>query len=80
MAAGDAAVLIEAQKIGDLPASIPVDGFADLVREDGNPEQKHTLWVSWRKVGWGAALTGLRVNDFIETDLTLEDANGNSLY
>jgi outer membrane receptor protein involved in Fe transport len=80
VAGGDAAVLIEAQENGDLPASVPVVGFADLIRQDGNPEQKHTLRVTWRKGDWGAALSGVRVSDFIETDLTLEDDNGNPLY
>ncbi|MBT8444472.1 MAG: TonB-dependent receptor, partial [Gammaproteobacteria bacterium] len=57
---GDAQVLVDAQNSGQLPASIPVTGFADLVRRDGNPEKKQTLRASWRKGPWGASLSGLQ--------------------
>jgi outer membrane receptor protein involved in Fe transport len=80
VAGGNAAVLIEAQENGDLPASVPVVGFSDLIRQDGNPEDKHTLRVTWRKNDWGAALSGVRVSDFIQTSLTLEGDDGNPVY
>ena len=80
VAGGNAAVLIEAQENGDLPASVPVVGFSDLIRQDGNPEDKHTLRVTWRKNDWGAALSGVRVSDFIQTSLTLEGEDGNPVY
>jgi len=73
VAGGAAAVLIEAQENGDLPASVPVVGFSDLIRQDGNPEAKHTFRASWRNGNWGAGLSAVRLGDFIQTSLTLED-------
>ncbi|MCB1647464.1 MAG: TonB-dependent receptor, partial [Pseudomonadales bacterium] len=70
-AGGIAASLVTAQAAGTLPASVPVTGFADLVRQDGNPETKQTARVSWRRDAWGASLTALRIGDFIQTSLTL---------
>ncbi|MEM7280600.1 MAG: TonB-dependent receptor [Pseudomonadota bacterium] len=77
---GQAAILLEAQESGLLPTSIPVDGFADLIRRDGNQKEKHTLRVSWRKENWGAALTGRSIGDFFQTSLTLDGPNGDIFY
>ncbi len=68
-----AAMLLEAQANGELPADVPVTGFSDLVRMDGNAESKHTVRVSWRKNNWGAGVSAVRLGDFIQTSLTLED-------
>jgi outer membrane receptor protein involved in Fe transport len=68
-----AKALLDAQASGELPADVPVVGFGSLVRQDGNAEQKHTLRVSWRKRDWGASVTGVRFDDFIQTSLTLAD-------
>lgn len=70
---GDAALLLEAQESGVIPANIAVDGFADLVRQDGNAEEKQTIRMSWRKEQWGAAVSGVRLGDFVQTSLTLAD-------
>ena len=75
-AGGDALVLVDAQNSGLLPANIPVTGFADLVRIDGNPEQKMNLYLNWRKGPWGASITGLRVSDFIQDSLDLDNGDG----
>jgi outer membrane receptor protein involved in Fe transport len=72
-AGGAAAELIAAQANGELPANVPVVGFADLVRQDGNADEKHTLRLTWRKGDWGAAMSAVRLGDFIQTSLTLED-------
>ena len=40
---GDAALLLDAQNSGVIPPTIPVTGFSDLVRQNGNAESKHTV-------------------------------------
>lgn len=72
-AGGDAAVLVEAQESGLLPASFPVTGFADLIGRDGNQEQRHSARLSWRKEAYAASLTGNRIGSFYQSDLTLDD-------
>lgn len=59
--------LLDAQASGVLPPDVPVVGFADLIRQDGNPEWKHTLRLRWRNGDWGASLSGTQVSDVIET-------------
>jgi len=73
VAGGDAAVLIEAQQNGTLPSDVPVVGFDDLVRQNGNAESKHTLRVGWNYDAWGAAVTGLKLGDFVQTSLNIDD-------
>ena len=54
---------------------MPVQGFANLVRRDGNPREKQTLRVSWQNSAWRAAVTGTYISDFIQTSLTLDDGS-----
>lgn len=75
VATGPALQLIEAQEAGVLPLSVPVEGFADLIRQDANPAEKHTVRLSWRRNDWGAALTGNRIGSVIQTSLTLDDGS-----
>jgi len=70
---GAAAVLLEAQESGQIPPTIPVTGFASLIQQNGNAENKQTLRVSWRNGDWGAAVSGVRLDKFIQTSLTLAD-------
>lgn len=72
-AGGDAALLLAAQSDGTLPAGIPVDGFADLIRRDGNQDEKHLLTLGWRHNNFGASLSGSRLGDFYQSSLTLSD-------
>ena len=72
-AGGDAAELLAAQKAGELPSSFEVTGFADLVRRDGNPEDKQSARLTWRNGPWGASLSTLSLGDFVQTSLTLDD-------
>lgn len=74
-AGGDAQVLVNAVASGALPASVPVTGFADLRRQNGNATSKLTSSVRWRWENWGASLTGVRYDDFIQTSLTLSDGS-----
>ena len=73
VAGGDAAILVAAKETGVIPANIPVLGFADLIRQDGNAESKQTIRISWRKGQWDAAIGGVRLDDFVATDETLPD-------
>ncbi|WP_346838408.1 TonB-dependent receptor [Microbulbifer sp. SAOS-129_SWC] len=72
-AGGDAALLVEAQKNGDIPANFPVVGFADLLGKDGNQEERHSLQLTWRYDQLGASLSGFKIGDFYQDSLTLED-------
>ena len=72
-AGGDAAVLLDAKSSGLLPAGIPVTGFSDLVRINGNPEAKQNIRVGWRMGSWHASVTGFHIGDFIQDSLTLDD-------
>lgn len=72
-AGGDAALLVAAQADGTLPDNIPVLGFASLIRQDGNVEEKQTIRLGWNYGPYSAALSGVRVGDFIQTSLTLDD-------
>jgi hypothetical protein len=72
-AGGNAAILVQAQESGLIPASYPVAGFADLIGQDGNQEQRHSARVSWRKDAFGASLSGNRIGSFYQSSLTLED-------
>jgi iron complex outermembrane receptor protein len=72
-AGGAAAVLVQAQENGLIPASYPVAGFADLIGQDGNQEKRHSARVSWRKDAFGASLSGNKIGSFYQSSLTLED-------
>lgn len=65
-AGGQAAELVAAQNSGLLPASVPVTGFSNLIGEDGNPERKDTVRLRWDYENWGASLTGLRYDSFVQ--------------
>ena len=70
---GNAAVLFAAQEAGELPANFPVAGFAALVRQNGNPDEKQSARLTWRYGAWGASLSTLSLGDFVQTSLTLDD-------
>jgi len=72
-ASGDAQVLVQAQADGVIPASIPVDGFADLVGRDGNQDERHSARLTWRMGDFGAGLGAYRIGSFYQSTLTLDD-------
>ncbi len=72
-AGGDSARLVAAVESGLIPASFPVDGFADLIGRDGNQEQRHSARLSWSKNEFGASLSGNRIGSFYQSSLTLDD-------
>ena len=72
-AGGDAALLVEAQENGVLPANFPIDGFADLIGRDGNQDERHSARFTWRKDAFGASLSASKVGSFYQSSLTLDD-------
>ena len=71
---GNAAqLLLDAQNAGTLPPNYPVRGFDDLLRRDGNQEQKMNARVNWRYQDWGASLAWFYLSDFYQSSLTLDD-------
>jgi iron complex outermembrane receptor protein len=73
VAGGEAALLVAAQESGVLPANIPVDGFADLIGQDGNQEKRQSMRVSWRKGDLAASISGNKIGSFYQSSLTLDD-------
>lgn len=71
---GDVSALIEtAQAEGVIPANYPIAGLGDILRKDGNQEEKMNARVRWRKSNWGASLAWFYLGDFYQSALTLED-------
>ena len=67
--------LVAAQQTGQLPASIPVSGFDDLVQRNGNQKQKHNITFAWRKGPFGAGVTGVKIGKIYQDSLTLDDGS-----
>ncbi len=72
-AGGESLLLVEAQEEGLVPASFPIAGFADLIGQNGNQDERHSARVSWRKDAFGASLSGNKIGSFYDSDLTLDD-------
>ncbi len=72
-ASGNAALLVASQAAGDIPADIPIDGFADLVGRDGNQDERHSARLSWRQGDFGASLAMFQIGSFYQSSLTLSD-------
>ena len=70
---GEFSALAAAQAAGQIPADIPIDGFGDLLLQNGNYDEKHRLRVTWSKGPWGASVTGLRKGSFYQSSLTRSD-------
>jgi len=75
VASGAALQLLDAKEAGVLPESVAVEGFSNLIRQGGNPRQKQTMRVNWRKGDWGAAVTGTYISDVYNPDMTLADGS-----
>ena len=72
-ASGDFAALQAKKDSGEIPASIPLKGFGDLLGKDGIYDNKHTLRVSWDKGPYRVSLFGLKKGSFEQTSLGLKD-------
>ncbi len=66
LAGGPAQILVQAEEDGILPAGTVI-GFSNLVRQDGNQRWKHSARLNWRWDNWGAAVTGTKLSDAIDT-------------
>ena len=76
---GRAAELVAAKESGQLPASVPVAGFADLLQKDGNQKVRQTLFLSWRRDPLRVSLSARYLGDFYQDSLTLEDGTDDGL-
>ena len=72
-ASGDFAALQAKKDAGEIPESIPLKGFGDLLGKDGVYDNKHTLRVSWDKGPYRVSLFGLKKGSFEQTSLGLKD-------
>jgi len=72
-ASGDFAALQAKKDAGEIPDSIPLKGFGDLLGKDGVYDNKHTLRVSWDKGPYRVSLFGLKKGSFEQTSLGLKD-------
>ena len=72
-ASGDFAALQAKKDSGEIPDSIPLKGFGDLLEKDGVYDEKHFLRVSWDKGPYGVSLVGLQKGSFAQTSLGLKN-------
>ena len=72
-ASGDFAALQAKKDAGEIPESIPLKGFGDLLGKDGVYDNKHTLRISWDKGPYRVSLFGLKKGSFEQTSLGLKD-------
>ena len=72
-ASGDFAALQAKKDSGEIPESIPLKGFGDLLGKDGVYDEKHSIRVSWDKGPYRVSLTGLKKGSFVQTSLGLKD-------
>jgi outer membrane receptor protein involved in Fe transport len=63
----------EAQAAGVIPSNYPIVGLGDLIRKDGNQEEKMNVRIRWSKHTWGASLAWFYLSDFYQSSLTLAD-------
>jgi len=72
-ASGEFARLQAEKDAGNIPASIPLKGFGDLLEKDGIYDNKHTVRVSWDKGPYRVSLSGLKKGSFVQTSLGTKD-------
>ena len=72
-ASGDFAALQAKKDSGEIPDSIPLKGFGDLLGKDGIYDNKHSVRVSWDKGPYRVSLTGLKKGSFEQTSLGLKN-------
>jgi len=72
-ASGEFAFLQAKKDNGEIPDSIPIKGFGDLLGKDGIYDNKHTVRVSYDKGPFGASLVALKKGEFVQTSLGLKD-------
>jgi outer membrane receptor protein involved in Fe transport len=71
---GDLASLIQdAQDAGTIPSNYEIVGLGDLLKRDGNQEEKMNVRLRWDKNQWGASVAWFYLGDFYQSSLTLDD-------
>ncbi len=66
--------LIDAADSGVFPAGFPSPaGFGDLIRQNGNQEEKYNASLSWNKGNFGARVSGYYLSDFVQTSLGVRE-------
>ncbi len=66
--------LIDAAESGVFPEGFPSPaGFGDLIRQDGNQEEKYNASLSWRNGDFGARVSGYYLSDFVQTSLGVRE-------
>ena len=66
--------LIEAADTGVFPDGFPSPaGYGDLLRQDGNQEEKYTANLRWRLDRFGAGLSAYYLSDFVQTSLGVRE-------
>ena len=72
-ASGEFAALQAKKDSGEIPESIPLKGFGDLLEKDGVYDNKHSLRLSYDKGPYRVSLTGLKKGSFVQTSLGTKD-------
>ena len=72
-ASGDFAALQAKKDSGEIPDSIPLKGFGDLLERDGVYDNKHSVRFSMDKGPYRVSLTGLKKGSFVQTSLGIKD-------
>ena len=66
--------LIDAAESGVFPEGFPSPrGFGDLIRLDGNQEEKYNASLAWRKGDFGARVSGYYLSDFVQSSLGVRE-------
>ena len=55
-----------AAKAADPTIVYPIGGLGDLLKREGNQDERHNATVSWRKDEWGASVSAYRIGDFYQ--------------
>ena len=67
-ATGIAKVVDDAIKSGELPATLALRGYGDLLQREGNMDEKYNASLRWSKGDWGAYVSMLRLGKFYDAD------------
>ena len=73
--APDAQVLLDARDAGEINAGVPVLGASDLVRQDGKPEWRWSVNLTWASGPWQVGAFTQYIGSVEQT--TVRDADGN---
>lgn len=59
-------VTLEEAKAANPAIDFPIIGIGNLLKFEGNQEERHTATLSWRKSDFGASVTMFRIGDFYQ--------------